>query len=188
MRAQLAQGGEEDRAHATAPSVRRAWQRELDDDGGRGSDAIRYERHLRKLDRAVWHRRHAHERVRNEYGQWVYPNVLRNEDGQGLIRTVSRVNGQRVETTEVAGHRVPTRIGVRCVTWTVRDETRCDARGTFGVLVKRREYRLGWYNGTSGGIRGVDGVQAARDVARLLVKPSPDTWTPPGRDGYSLAS
>lgn len=138
----------------------RSHQRLVDDAGSSSSDAVRVARHLRKLDRARWHRQHRDRLVRNRYGQLVLPGAVRDDDGLVLVDEDGRTR------RHIGAPRVLRRVRVEHVV----DPSTAE-------LVPRRRlvkcgYRVGWFNGTTGRVMGLDGVAAARDVARLLLRRS----------------
>lgn len=144
--------GEELTAAETAPGVTdktigRAVQRRLDHLGSQSSDYDKVQRHLRKLAKARHHRQFADMRVKNEHGQWILPGVIRDEFGTPLVNSAGIAVRAPGAPRPIKTPRVDA------------------ATGEVRVTTK---YRIGTYNGTSGGLCGLDGIQAAHDVHRLI--------------------
>lgn len=157
---------EERQRYSTPSTVLRAYQRSVDDEGSASADDVLVQRYMRKLSRSLAHRGVQH--VRNRYGQLVLPGAVRDGDGRPLRETVTSVigvDGQRHRTTstEVAGHRIPTRRpgAPRKVAYDATDPLT-------GEIRRLCRYRVGFYQGGAGYLLVNDGRVTGRNIARVL--------------------
>lgn len=131
---------------ATDATVMRAMQRCRDDLGSQASDAVKVQRHLRKLSRSQAMR--GANLVRNKHGQLVLARECHCEYS-------TSAEGRRYRSFYCSAH------VVRRVSF---DKTDRDT----GEVTRARRYSVGWYQGGSGRVYVNDGRTAARDLLRIL--------------------
>jgi hypothetical protein len=138
---------------ATDATVLRMMQRARDGLGSRSSDAVKVERHMRKLSRSLAMR--GANLVRNKHGQLVLAKVCE-------CRWADAPGGGRVRVHYCSAHVIH------------RTKFEATDRDTGEVRTLRR-YRIGYYRGGSGFVLVNDGRAAGRDLLRILS--SRDEWS-----------